>query len=80
MTAKKIIVASALLLGTALGTTTAALAQVYYNGNYGYGYYNYAPGPGYAPYNYGPSAPNCDRGGPGPRVGCGSGMGIGAER
>jgi hypothetical protein len=32
------------------------------------------------PYNYGPAIPNVDRGGPGPRVQAGSGMGIGAVR
>lgn len=100
MTAKKLIVTAALLVGASLGMTTAGLAQAYYEGPaaqgyygepagqgyyggpYGQGYYDYAPGPGFAPSydNYGPSASDCERGGPGPRVGCGSGMGIGSQR
>jgi hypothetical protein len=81
MTAMKFAAAAAFLLGTTLAMTTAGQAQAYYGGAYGYGYYDYAPGPGYAPYSYGGEwGPNCNRGGPGPRAGCGSGMGIGAER
>jgi hypothetical protein len=81
MTAKKLTVAASLLVATTLGMTTASLAQSYYPGTYGQGYYDYyQPGPGMAPYNYGPPAPDCDRGGPGPRSGCGSGFGIGAVR
>jgi hypothetical protein len=109
MTAKKLTLAAALLLGASLGLTTASLAQggaygpgyyggaygpgyyggpygrTYYGGTYdpsynGQNYYDYAPGPGYAPYNDGPAASDCDRGGSGPRVGCGSGMGIGSQR
>jgi hypothetical protein len=89
MTAKRLLVTSALLLGTTLGTATVTLAQDYYVAPYGYGH-GYAPGygPGYAPgypgpgvynytpyYGYGPS-----RGGPGPRVGNGTGAGIGSQR
>jgi hypothetical protein len=77
MTAKKLAAAAALLTGMTLAATTATFAQAYYD-DAGQGYYDYAPG--FAPYNYGPAAPNCDRGGPGPRSGCGSGMGIGAVR
>jgi hypothetical protein len=77
MTAKRFIMTAALLAGVSLGMTGASLAQeYYYGGTYG-GYYDYAPG--YAPYDYGPTS-NCRRGGPGPRVGCGSGQGIGAQR
>lgn len=78
---KKLALAATLVLGAGLGLTTASLAQTYY-GPYGpgYGYYDYAPGYHlYGRYDYG-AVSNCDRGGPGPRVGCGSGMGIGAER
>jgi hypothetical protein len=71
---KKTIIAGALILGTTLGLTSATLAQGYYGGRYAHGY-SYRGG-----YNYGPSAPDVDRGGPGPRVGAGSGAGIGAER
>jgi hypothetical protein len=76
--AKKLIVAGALILGTTLAVATAASAQDYYYGRYG-SYYGYGPSAGYGPY-YGPTRSDCDRGGPGPRVGCGSGMGIGAVR
>jgi hypothetical protein len=78
MTAKKLLAAVALLSGMTVGATTASFAQGYGYGYYGQGYYDYAPG--FAPYNYGPSLPDCDRGGPGPRSGCGSGLGIGAVR
>jgi hypothetical protein len=81
MTAKTLTMAAAILAGTTLAATTASLAQGYYGGPYGRGYYNsyydYAPGPGF---NYGPAVPDVDRGGPGPRVQAGSGTGIGAER
>jgi hypothetical protein len=76
MTARKLAATAALLLATTLALSGTSLAQVYYGG-YGPGYYGYAPG--YS-YNYGPSMPNCDRGGPGPRSGCGGGMGVGAAR
>ncbi len=81
MTAKELIVGSALLLGVAftaaIGTSSATLAQGYYGYRYAdppyRGLYNY--------YGYGPLArPNDVRGGPGPRVQSGSGLGIGAVR
>jgi hypothetical protein len=78
----KLTLAAALLVGATLGMTTAGMAQPYYGAAYG-GLYDYAPGPGVGPYynyNFGPTVPNCDRGGPGPRVGCGSGLGIGSQR
>ncbi|MGB6535969.1 MAG: hypothetical protein WBF58_08415 [Xanthobacteraceae bacterium] len=77
MTAKRLILTAALLGGVSLGMTGASLAQGYYGGTYGQGYYDYAPG--YGAYNYGPRS-DCSRGGPGPRVGCGSGLGIGSQR
>jgi hypothetical protein len=87
MTLKKLIMTAAILAGATLAATTAGLAQGYYGGPYGRGYYDYSPGWGAGlydygggPYNYGPAIPNVDRGGPGPRVQAGSGMGIGAER
>ena len=80
---KKVILAAAFVLTA----TSAAFAQY---GAPGYGYYDAAPGYGYyygaAPgYGYGSSPPgwfenNTDRGGPGPRVGAGSGMGVGSQR
>jgi hypothetical protein len=87
---KKLFVAAALVLGT----TSVSLAQgVYAAPGYGYGagYYNYSPGYGYYnggqgsygyrnDYNYGPARNDSERGGPGPRVGAGSGMGIGSQR
>jgi len=75
MTAKKLVAATALLVGVTLGTATASFAQtVYYGGPYGYEY-------GYNGYNgYPGTAPNWMRGGPGPRVQDGSGQGIGAVR
>ncbi len=76
MTAKKLIAAAALLAGVTLATATASFAQaVYYGGPYRYGY-GYG---GYYDYDSG-SPPYWMRGGPGPRVQGGSGMGIGAER
>lgn len=81
MTAKKLIAAAALLAGATLGTATASFAQTYYGGPYGYGggVYDYAPG--YGGYNaYQGAPPYWLRGGPGPRVGGGSGTGIGAQR
>ena len=90
MTSKKLLVAAGLLLAT----TSASLAQGLYSGYsdpgpYGYarGYYDYAPGYGYGGYHpqsgyEGQGYFNRDdtRGGPGPRVGPGSGMGIGSQR
>jgi hypothetical protein len=82
MASKKLMMAAAILAGTTL-SATASLAQGYYGGPYGH----YAPGPNVdfygsnlAPYNYGSAVPDVDRGGPGPRVKAGSGMGIGADR
>jgi hypothetical protein len=84
---KKVILAAAFVLTA----TSAAFAQYFapgyydaapgYNSYYGaYGYYGAAPGYGY----YG-SPPawyenDTERGGPGPRVGAGSGMGVGSQR
>jgi len=72
----KAIMTGALILGTIAGLTTATFAQGYYGGRYerGFGYRG-----GYG-YNFGPSVPDVDRGGPGPRAGAGSGAGIGAQR
>ena len=86
---KPLIIAAAFVLTA----TSAAFAQDVY-GNPGYGYYNAAPGyyygaapgyygaaPGYGYYGSGPAWSNdTERGGPGPRVGAGSGMGIGSQR
>jgi hypothetical protein len=88
---KPLIIAAAFVLTA----TSAAFAQDVY-GNPGYGYYNAAPGyyygaaPGYGYYGTGPtygyygSGPawsnDTERGGPGPRVGAGSGMGVGSQR
>jgi hypothetical protein len=80
---KKLILAAAFVLTA----TSAAFAQY---GAPAYGYYDAAPGYSYyygaAPaYGYDRSPPawfenNTERGGPGPRVGAGSGMGIGSQR
>jgi hypothetical protein len=86
-TMKKLILAAAFVLTA----TSAAFAQY---GAPGYGYYDAVPGYSYAPgYNYyygaapgyGYDRPawfenNTERGGPGPRVGAGSGMGVGSQR
>lgn len=81
---KKFLLAGAFVLAA----TSASLAQGYgaygYGPVYGPGYYDYAPTYGYGPtpgfygYNYGYD--NRARGGPGPRVGNGTGAGIGAVR
>ena len=73
--AKKLVAATALLVGVTLGTASVSFAQaVYYGGPYGYEY-------GYNGYDgYPGSVPNWMRGGPGPRVKDGAGQGIGAER
>jgi hypothetical protein len=90
MTAKTLIVATALLLGA----TSATLARGYgYRGApYGYGGYGNAPAysdsfgaPQYGSgvYDYAPGdgyGYRSSRGGPGPRFGNGTGAGIGAER
>jgi hypothetical protein len=77
MTAKEVIIGSALLVGAAftaaVGTSSVTLAQGYGPGYHYRGLYNYYGGNAYSP-------PNYERGGPGPRVGNGSGMGIGAQR
>ena len=57
-----------------------ARLQLCGHGMPGYGYYGGAPG-----YGYDRSPPawyenNTERGGPGPRVGAGSGMGVGSQR
>jgi hypothetical protein len=82
----KIIIAASTLL---LSMTSATLAQTFYAEPYGYGgygysvvpygIYDYAPGYGYA---YGGRDPYYEsyRGGPGPRVGSGQGMGAGSQR
>ena len=87
---KKLILAAAFVL-TATSTAFAqygAPGYGYYDAapgysNYaapGYSYYGTAPG-----YGYDRSPPawfenNTERGGPGPRVGAGSGMGVGSQR
>ncbi|HXW43126.1 MAG TPA: hypothetical protein VEK75_18090 [Xanthobacteraceae bacterium] len=85
MTPKTLVVAAAVVVAA----TAAALAQDYgyYRAPHGWAngsYYDYAPsyyGFGYAPYS-GPGYYESDigRGGPGPRVGPGTGMGIGSQR
>ena len=80
---KQLIIAAALVLTA----TSGAFAQY---GVPGYGYYDAAPGDSYyygaAPsYAYDRSPPawfenDTERGGPGPRVGAGSGMGVGSQR
>jgi hypothetical protein len=83
MTAKEVIVGSALLVGApfvaAVATSSATQAQGYYRHWYGHRY-----GGLYDYYGAGPSGlvsrPNRERGGPGPRVLDGAGMGIGAVR
>ena len=88
---KQLIIAAAFVLTA----SSAAFAQFVYGGP-GYGYYDAAPaiygvapaygyysaGPGYGYYGVGPAWPsnNTERGDPGPRVGAGSGMGIGSQR
>jgi hypothetical protein len=80
---KKLILAA----GFVVAATSAPLAQGVYAAP-SYGYYDYAPGysQNYVPaYRYGYDRYNwsnndTERGGPGPRVGAGSGMGIGSQR
>jgi hypothetical protein len=76
MTAKELIVGAALLVSVALtavvGTSSATLARPYHHHHHYRGLYNYYGGP--------VARPDETRGGPGPRVQAGSGMGIGAER
>jgi hypothetical protein len=58
----------------------------YYGAAPGYGtatpgYGSYGAGPGYGYDGSGPAwSNNTERGGPGPRVGAGSGMGVGSQR
>ncbi len=84
---KKLILAGAFVLAA----TSASLAQYAYGPgfNYGHGYYDVAPGygsygasPGYGYYASPPAwfENDTQRGGPGPRVGAGSGAGIGSQR
>jgi hypothetical protein len=79
---KKLILAAAIVVAG----TSASLAQGVYAAPYngGHGYYDYAPGYGqYGQrdgYRGNSSARDDERGGPGPRVGAGSGMGIGSQR
>ncbi|HZR60068.1 MAG TPA: hypothetical protein VFA80_03795 [Xanthobacteraceae bacterium] len=78
MTMKKLVAATALIAGVTLGTASASFAQsIYYGGPYGYEY-GYNGYDGY--YGYRGSAPDWMRGGPGPRVQAGSGMGVGGVR
>jgi hypothetical protein len=85
---KKLFVAAAMVLGA----TSASMAQgIYAAPGYGAGYYNYSPGYGYYNggqrygyhndyYDNGMARSDSERGGPGPRVGSGGGMGIGSQR
>ncbi len=70
--------AAAIVVGGMVAAATSASAQYYegsYGSPYGGGYY------GYGTYNnWGPSTPDCWRGGPGPRFGCGGGAGVGSVR
>jgi hypothetical protein len=92
MRTRMLIAASALLLGMSslLGMPSGAMAQVLYaEPGYGavvygygavpYGYYDYAPGYSYG-YGWNDPYHNSERGGPGPRVGSGQGMGAGSQR
>ena len=81
MTVKKLLAATALIAGVTLSTAGASFAQIYYGGPYGYegGPYGYGYQGGPYGYGYG-SAPDWARGGPGPRVQDGSGMGVGGVR
>jgi hypothetical protein len=78
MTMRKVLAVSALVLGATFGTATGTLAQVYYYGYYGPFGYSRPYQPNYHPPYWPGDSRN--RGGPGPRVGQGTGMGIGAER
>ena len=69
---KQLIIAAAFVLTA----TSAAFAQ-YGAPGYGY-YYGAAPGYGYSPPAWYEN--DTERGGPGPRVGAGSGMGVGSQR
>jgi hypothetical protein len=88
---QKLLITAGLAAAAALAATSGTFAQTYIYGApygyavapYGYGYYDYAPGfagsyfdSGYyrGPYY------ESERGGPGPRVGSGQGMGAGSQR
>lgn len=84
---KKLVLAGAIVLAA----TSASFAQYAYGPGYNYGYSYYDAAPGYGPYGVAPgygyygSPPawfenNSRRGGPGPRVGAGGGQGVGAQR
>jgi hypothetical protein len=81
---KKLILAAAIVVAGA----SAAMAQRMdstpgYGGGYDRGYYDSAPAYGSEQqdrYRGNHSARDDERGGPGPRVGPGSGMGIGSQR
>jgi hypothetical protein len=90
---KKIFVAAALVLGTTSASLAQGIYPApgyspgYYDYSPGYGYYNGGPRYGYRNdyygngyYGNGWSRNDTERGGPGPRVGAGSGMGIGSQR
>jgi hypothetical protein len=79
-TMKKIILAAAFVLTATSAAFAQYLAPGYYDAAPGYGYYD---APGYYGYYGSPPAwyeNDIRRGGPGPRVGSGSGMGVGAQR
>jgi hypothetical protein len=86
MTAKELIVGSTIVLGAAFaavtGTSSTALAQGYYGYHHRHHHHWYGHRyRGLYTYYGGPVARrDVDRGGPGPRVGAGSGTGIGAVR
>ena len=86
MTVKQLIVGSTIVLGVAFTAATVTSSTTLAQGYYGYHhrYHHHWYGHRYRGlYNYygGPLAqPDVIRGGPGPRVGAGSGTGIGAVR
>jgi hypothetical protein len=90
---KKLLIAAGFVLAAtsaSLAQSYPYRGYGYYGAPYGYGPYDNGPGvsvyddaPGYyaAPYGYDyGNGPYQERGGPGPRVGNGTGMGAGAER
>ena len=92
---KQLIIAAALVLTATSGAfaqyaygvpgygTYDAAPGYYYGAAPGYGYAasGYGAGPDYGYDGSGPAWPNnTERGGPGPRVGAGSGMGVGSQR
>jgi hypothetical protein len=86
VTAKELIVGSTIVLSAAFtaatGTSSTTLAQGYYGYHHRYHHHWYGHRyHGLYSYYGGPVAlPDVVRGGPGPRVQAGSGMGIGAVR